>query len=53
MAGPDAAADPLQYSNYRGISLLSRLFELITGTLNGRLQRKLHETMGLDCNQRG
>jgi hypothetical protein len=45
------AGDPLQYSNYQGISLLSCLFKLITGTLNGRLQRILHETMGLDCNQ--
>jgi hypothetical protein len=45
------AGDPLQYSNNRGISLLSCLFKLITGTLNGRLLRILHETMGLECNQ--
>lgn len=45
------AGDPLQYGNYRGISLLSCLFKLITGTLNGRLQTILHEQAGLDPNQ--
>jgi hypothetical protein len=48
---PCKAGGPLQYSNYRGISLLSCLFKLVTGTLNGRLQTILHKTMGLNCNQ--
>jgi hypothetical protein len=43
--------DPLVYKNYRGISLLSCLFKLITGTLNGRLQNILHTYSGLDTNQ--
>jgi hypothetical protein len=45
------AGDPLQYGNYRGISLLSCLFKIITGTLNGRLQHILHDKAGLDTNQ--
>jgi hypothetical protein len=45
------SGDPLVYSNYRGISLLSCLFKLITGTLNGRLQNILHTHSGLDTNQ--
>jgi hypothetical protein len=32
------SGDPLEYARYRGISLLSCLFKIITGTLNGRLQ---------------
>jgi hypothetical protein len=43
--------DPLQYGNYKGISLLSCLFKIITGTLNGRLQHILHNKAGLDTNQ--
>lgn len=45
------SGDPLQYRNYRGISLLSCLFKLVTGTLNGRLQNILHQQAGLDTNQ--
>ena len=45
------AGDPLKYGNYRGISLLSCLFKVITCTLNGRLQTILHEQAGLDHNQ--
>jgi hypothetical protein len=45
------AGDPLQYGNYRGISLLSCLFKIINGTLNGRLQHILHDKAGLDTNQ--
>ena len=45
------SGDPLQFGNYRGISLLSCLFKLITGILNGRLQNILHDYAGLDFNQ--
>jgi hypothetical protein len=42
---------PLQYKNYRGISLLSCLFKVVTGTLNARLQNILRDKAGLDPNQ--
>jgi hypothetical protein len=42
------SGDPLQYKNYRGISLLSCFFKLITGIPNSRLQRVLMEETGLD-----
>lgn len=45
------SGDPLQYCNYRGISLLSCYFNIVIGILNGRLQRALVDTGGLDCNQ--
>lgn len=45
------SGDPLQYSNYRGISLLSCLFKIVTGSLNGRLQTMLHTHTGFDTNQ--
>jgi hypothetical protein len=45
------SGDPLQFKNYRGISLLSCLFKVVTGSLNNRLQQILTETLGLDPNQ--
>jgi hypothetical protein len=45
------AGDPLQYKTYRGISLLSCLFKVVTGTLNARLQNILRDKAGLDQNQ--
>jgi hypothetical protein len=45
------SGDPLEYAHYRGISLLSCPFKIITGTLNGRLQNMLHKHTGIDTNQ--
>jgi hypothetical protein len=45
------SGDPPEYAHYRGISLLSCLFKIITGTLNGRLQNMLHKHTGINTNQ--
>jgi hypothetical protein len=45
------SGNPLEYAHYRGISLLSCLFKIITGTLNGWLQPMLQKHTGIDTNQ--
>jgi hypothetical protein len=45
------SGNQLEYAHYRGISLLSCLFKIITGTLNGRLQNMLHKHTGINTNQ--
>jgi hypothetical protein len=45
------SGDPLEFRNYRGISLFCCFFKILTGILNGRLQQSLAATTGLDTNQ--
>jgi hypothetical protein len=45
------SGDPLEYKNYRGISLLSCLFKIVTGSLNSRLQTILEQHTRLNSNQ--
>ena len=45
--------DPLLHTNYRGIALLSSIYKIITGVLNARLTKILHDHGGIEVNQGG